>query len=351
MAVADSRAYGGADATAAGPGTATLDLTSPGSAVGTVAYMSPEQAKGVPLDARTDLFSLGTVIYEMATGKTPFAGESTAEVFAALLTRNPPPVSTVNPAMPKKLDAIVEKLLRKDPAQRYASAEQLREDLDSLDAQRRPLRQQRLPGRKWPWAAAAVVLLLLAGGLAWWRSPPRAAPPPGGVAGTGNAENPAGPAPKAIKDSIILADFINRTGDPVFDTTLNQALQIDLEQSPVINIVSQQHLSQSVKYLGKPAGTPVTPEIAREIGEREGMKAILTGTIANLGKEYVITLTAQNTATGDEIVSEQAQAPDKEHVLDALGKAAAAHESQAGRGPGEHQETGHPVWAGDDLVA
>ena len=134
----------------------------------------------------------------------------------------------------------------------------------------------------------------------------------------------------ATKNSIILADFINRTGDPVFDTTLNQALQIDLEQSPVINIVSQQHLAQSVKYLGKPDGTPVTPEIAREISEREGVKAILTGTIANLGKEYVITLSAQNTATGDEIISEQAQAPDKEHVLDALGNAARAIRGKLG---------------------
>ena len=136
--------------------------------------------------------------------------------------------------------------------------------------------------------------------------------------------------PKGAKDSLILANFVNRTGDPVFDTTLNQALQIDLEQSPVINIVSQEHLAQSVKYLGKPEDTPVTPAIAREIGEREGVKAILTGTIANLGKQYVITLTAQNTATGDEIVSEQAQAPDKEHVLDALRKAAAAMRAKLG---------------------
>jgi eukaryotic-like serine/threonine-protein kinase len=330
VAVADSRVYdGGADLTAAGSGTATIDLTSPGSAVGTVAYMSPEQAKGVPLDTRTDLFSLGTVMYEMATGKAPFGGESTAEVFAALLTKNPPPVSTLNPAMPKKLNAIVEKLLRKDPAQRYASAGQLREDLDSLDAPAiRP--PAKAAGRKWQLAPAAAVLLLLAGGLVWWRSRPSAAPPPSGVAGTGNTENAAGAAPKATKDSIILADFINRTGDPVFDTTLNQALQIDLEQSPVINIVSQEHLAQSVKYLGKPEDTPVTPAIAREIGEREGMKAILTGTIANLGKEYVITLTAQNTATGDEIVSEQAQVPDKEHVLDALGKAAAGMRAKLG---------------------
>jgi eukaryotic-like serine/threonine-protein kinase len=330
VAVVDSRAYGGSDpnsdlTAAAGPGTATMELTSPGSAVGTVAYMSPEQAKGVPLDARTDLFSLGAVIYEMATGKTPFAGESTAEVFAALLMKNPPPVSTLNPAMPKKLDAIVEKLLRKDPAQRYATAGQLREDLESLDTHAGPPAVTVVPrDRKWLWAAAVV--LLLAAGLAYWKYKPARVPVPGG----GGGESGAGATPIANKDSLILADFVNRTGDPVFDTTLNQALQIDLEQSPVINIVSQQHLAQSVKYLGKPDGTPVTPEIAREIGEREGVKAILTGTIANLGKEYVITLSAQNTATGDEIVSEQAQAPDKEHVLDALGKAATAIRGKLG---------------------
>jgi tetratricopeptide (TPR) repeat protein len=300
-----------------------MELTSPGSAVGTVAYMSPEQAKGVTLDGRTDLFSLGTVIYEMATGKTPFGGDSTAEVFAALLRENPPPVSMVNPAMPKPLDPIVAKLLAKDPAHRYATAEQLQEDLESLDAlPTRPAEKAAASGRKWPWAAAAVVLLLIAGGLAWWKYRPGAAP-----AARGSGESTTG---ADTKNSIILADFVNRTGDPVFETTLNQALQIDLEQSPVINIVSQQHLAQSVKYLGKPAGTPVTPEIAREIGEREGVKAILTGTIASLGTQYVITLTAQNTATGDEIVSEQAQAPDKEHVLDALGKASAAMRAKLG---------------------
>ncbi len=330
VAAADSRTYGlpgsgSSDETAVGPGTATMELTSPGSAVGTVAYMSPEQAKGEPLDARTDLFSLGTVIYEMATGKTPFAGGSTAEVFAALLRENPRPVSTANPSMPRKLDPIVAKLLAKDPAQRYATAERLQEDLESL-APPAGKAAVKANSRKWPWAIAAVVLLLIAAGLAWWKYGSGASVPPAGSGG----ESAAGAAPAATKDSIILADFVNHTGDPVFDTTLNQALQIDLEQSPVINIVSQQHLVQSVKYLGKPADTPVTPEIAREIGEREGVKAILTGTIANLGKEYVITLSAQNTATGDEIVSEQAQAPDKEHVLDALGKAAASIRGKLG---------------------
>ncbi len=329
VTTADSRTYGipgsgSADETAVGPGTATMDLTSPGSAVGTVAYMSPEQAKGEPVDARTDLFSLGSVIYEMATGKTPFAGNSTAEVFAALLRETPPPVSTVNPAMPRRLDPIVARLLAKDPAQRYASAEALQEDLEKLDVHAtRPSEKAARTERKWLWAVAAVLLLVIGGGLAWWKSKPGAAPAAGGAA-------QSGAAPLATKDSIILADFVNHTGDPVFDTTLNQALQIDLEQSPVINIVSPQHLAQSVKYLGKPADTPVTPEIAREIGEREGVKAILTGTIATLGKEYVITLSAQNTATGDEIVSEQARAPDKEHVLDALGTAAAAMRGKLG---------------------
>jgi serine/threonine protein kinase/Flp pilus assembly protein TadD len=331
VAAADSRVdgkpgSGSADETAVGPGGATMELTTPGSAVGTVSYMSPEQARGMPLDARTDLFSLGTVIYEMATGKTPFGGGSTADVFVALLRENPPPVSKVNPAMPRRLDPIVEKLLAKDPAQRYANAGQLREDLESLDDAQANRPAAKAAGRKWPLAVAAVVVLLLvASGLAWWKSRPGAAPAAGGA-----AESRAGAAPQSTKDSIILADFVNHTGDPVFDTTLNQALQIDLEQSPVINIVSQQHLVQSVKYLGKPEGTPITPAIAREIGEREGVKAILTGTVANLGKEYVITLAAQNTATGDEIVSAQAQAPDKEHVLDALSKAAATMRGKLG---------------------
>ncbi len=331
-ATADSRTYGlppngVGDETAEGTGVATIGLTSPGSAVGTVAYMSPEQARGTPLDARTDLFSLGSVIYEMATGQPPFGGGSTADVFAALLRENPPPVSKVNPAMPKRLDLIVARLLAKDPAQRYPSADALQEDLDALET-RAGKASPPDSGKKWLWPALAglLLLVLIAAGLALWRYRPAPAVAPA----TSGQESGAAVAPKSTKDSIILADFVNHTGDPVFDTTLNQALQIDLEQSPVIDIVSQQHLTQSVKFLGKPEDTPLTPAIAREIGEREGVKAILTGTIANLGKEYVITLSAQNTATGDEIVSEQAQAPDKEHVLDALGRAAAAIRGKLG---------------------
>ncbi len=311
----------GGQATSADTNRAGQDLTAPESTLGTVAYMSPEQARGAHLDARTDLFSLGTVMYEMATGTTPFRGGSTADIFAALLTKEPPPVSRVNPAMPRRLGQIIQKLMAKDQAARYASAEELQKDLDGLDA---PARAQRTP-----LVAAGVLLLLLLAGLAWWKWRPGSVSPAtttGTTGQTGEAAVVAG----QLKDSIILANFVNQTGDPVFDTTLNQALRIDLEQSPVINIVSPDHLRQSVKYLGKPEDTVVTPAIAREIGEREGMKAILTGTIGSLGQQYVITLTAQNTATGDEIASEQATASGKENVLGALGTAAAAMRAKLG---------------------
>ena len=196
VAAADSRTFGvpgsngQTDLTAAGP--ETMGLTSPGSAVGTVAYMSPEQAKGEPVDARTDLFSLGTVIYEMATGKTPFAGNSTAEVFVSLLRENPPSLSTVNPAMPRKLDAIVQKLSAKDPASRPATAEALREDLESLNTPAALSAKKGAAKRgNWLLIAGAMVLLLIAAGVAWWKHKPAAEP--------GSAENAVAVASKDTK--------------------------------------------------------------------------------------------------------------------------------------------------------
>jgi eukaryotic-like serine/threonine-protein kinase len=315
------------------------DLTAIGTIVGTAAYMSPEQAKGDPVDARTDLFSLGSVLYEMATGQPPFGDRSTAGVFAALLMKDPPPVSSLNPAMPKALDSIIAKLLAKDRDQRYHSAEEVLAALEGVSASAssspvgngpvttspappaslsppqaggRPLRSLML-------VIGALLLVALAGGVALFRDHFSTKPAPA----------PAKPA--ALKDSIIVADFINKTGDTVFDSTLNQALRVQLGQSPVLDILSQQHLRQSLQFLGRKQGEPITPQIAREIGERESLvKAILIGTIAPLGKAYVITLDAQNPANGDDIATEEATAPDKEHVLDALNQAATGMRAKLG---------------------
>jgi eukaryotic-like serine/threonine-protein kinase len=346
----DSRYFDPQNNTATGTAAGLMDLTTPGSTVGTAAYMSPEQAKGDPLDARTDLFSLGSVLYEMATGQPPFGGHSTAEVFAALLMKDPPPVSSLNPAMPKALDPVITKLLAKDRDQRYRSAEELLADLEAVSASvsspgvvspatshstappsvqppvpqegGRPLRTRMI-------VIGALLLVALAGGISLFRhqsgSNPATAP---------SATAPQSPnrtvQPGAKKDSIIVADFINKTGDALFDTTLNQALRVQLGQSPVLDIISQQHLRQSLQFLGRKQDETITPQIAREIGEREGVKAILTGTIAPLGKAYVVTLDAQNTATGDDIASEEATAPDKERVLDALNQVATGMRAKLG---------------------
>ena len=343
-----------------------MDLTIPGSTVGTAAYMSPEQAKGDPLDARTDLFSLGSVLFEMATGQPPFGGRSTAEVFAGLLTKTPPPVSSLNSAMPAALDSVIEKLLAKDRDLRYRSAEELLSELEAIPASgsssaARPAAAAPIQPPLPPPSAtipapeassaprsrlipvAVLIVVVLVAGFLLLRShlggkPNSAGNTAAGVATGGATASPA----KPLKDAIIVADFVNKTGDPVFDTTLNQALRVQLGQSPVLDIVSQQHLRQSLQYLGRKQDDPITPQIAREIGEREGIKAILTGTIAPFGKDYLITLTAQNTATGDDIASEEATAPDKEHVLNALNQVATGMRAKLGESLSSIQKLNAP---------
>ena len=326
--------------------TGMMDLTTPGSTVGTAAYMSPEQAKGDPLDARTDLFSLGSVLFEMATGQAPFGGRSTAEVFAALLMKDPPPVSSLNPAMPKALDPVIAKLLAKDRDQRYRSAEELLAALEAIpssDSSRsavavpappaeplRPPEVDRRRSRNRIIAVGALLLVAAGAGAFLFRNQL------GNTAVPGPSTEVAAPVgtptgkPATSKDSIIVADFINKTGDAVFDTTLNQALRVQLAQSPVLDIISQQHLRQSLQFLGRKQDETITPQIAREIGEREGVKAILTGSIAPLGKAFVLTLDAQNTANGDDIASAEATAPDKEHVLEALNQVTATMRGKLG---------------------
>ncbi len=342
-------ANGVSDATSDSTGVADTaagnSLTLPGSTVGTVAYMSPEQARGEPLDARSDLFSLGSVIYEMATGKLPFSGTSTADIFASLLAREPDPPRKLNPAVSKEGERIILKLLAKDKTQRYQTATELRMDLEQLSARSGSARTAtastglqaptRRPFPVIPVVGGVLAIALGVGGYLWWH----------GHQKVSNSEKTGSAAASVIheRDSVILSDFTNQTGDPVFDTTLTQALEIQLEQSPFLTIVSQQHLRQSLQYLGKPADTKITPEIAREIGIREGIKAIINGTITRLGNQYIVSLEAQSTANGDSIASEQAQAADKEHVLAALDQATTALRGKLGESLSSIQKLDTPL--------
>ena len=257
--------------------------------------MSPEQAKGEPLDARTDLFSLGVVVYEMATGAKPFVGQSTAELFVALLTKEPAPVSKVNPAMPAELDGIVAKLLAKEKEYRYQTAEEVLQDLEAVDAQTshgssgtvkaagsgthaatpagaRPAAQDSTePGKR------AGTPDTIAGGCGGNRAAAgwsiRLVEAPGGRYSGTVPDAATGPSSAvAAKNAIIVADFVNQTGDTVFETTLNQALVVQLGQSPVLDIVSSQHLRQSLQYLGKKADDTITPAIAGRLGSVRASK-------------------------------------------------------------------------------
>jgi eukaryotic-like serine/threonine-protein kinase len=300
------------DATA---GVSEKHLTSPGTAVGTVAYMSPEQVRAKELDARADLFSFGVVLYEMATGVLPFRGESSGVIFSAILESTPIPLARLNPDVPSELERIINHALEKDKGLRYQHAADIRAEMQRLKRDTESVRTAvtsaassaaaPAPSRvRWKLVAAVAIVLIVALGTGAWLL--------------------YGHRVHALsdKDTIVLADFTNSTGDSVFDGTLRQGLAVQLEQSPFLSLVSDEAIQQTLQQMKQPPDTKLTPDKAREICERTASAVVLDGSIAQIGAQYSLILKAVTCANGETLTSTETQASDKNHVLDALGKAA-----------------------------
>ncbi len=265
--------------------------------IGTPRYMSPEQARGEKLDARTDIFSLGAVLYEMTHRQPAFPGDTTAEVFASLLNSDAVVGSGAG------LDAIVQKALQKDRENRYATIDELADDLSKLCEAPRPKVFRRVA-----YVVVAAILAAVAALYVLWPKLP----------------------PLSDKDRILLADFVNQTGDQVFDLTLKQGLAVQLDQSPLLDILSEESLQETLRLMRQPLDKPITATIAREVCQRQGLKAFVTGAIAPIGSHYVITLTAVDSQSGSTLARAQAEAAAKEQVLRALSRAASELREQLG---------------------
>jgi eukaryotic-like serine/threonine-protein kinase len=318
-------------ATAASTVTLEEHLTSPGTAVGTMAYMSPEQAKGKELDARTDLFSFGAVLYEMATGTMPFRGDTSALIFKAILDGAPTPLVRLNPDAPVELERIISHALEKDKNLRYQHAADIRAELERL---KRDTESARIPAasrveatsqQRTHWkvtlSVGLAVVALAVGSYFYLHRPPKL----------------------SDKDTIVLADFSNSTGDPVFDDTLKTALSVSLNQSPFLNVLSDSSVSKTLKLMEKPPDAKLTPDVARELCQRAGSKAYIAGSIASLGSQYVLGLKVVNCQSGDVLAQEQATAASKEKVLDALGEAASKLRGELGESLASVQKLDAPL--------
>jgi tetratricopeptide (TPR) repeat protein len=301
-------------------------LTSPGVMVGTVAYMSPEQVKAKDLDVRTDLFSFGAVLYEMATGRMPFDGESSGEICGAILRDEPVPPSQLNPHVSLGLEAVILRALEKDRNLRYQHASDMRAELQRLkrdseggrltaESSRRLATATEITAvKKKHWSlfasAAALLIAALVGGGLYYRS--------------------RHSKPLTDKDTIVVADLDNKTGDDVFDDTLKTALTVALNQSPFLNVLPDNKVAATLKLMTRPVNTKLTPGVARDLCLRAGSKAYIVGSIANLGNEYVLGLKVVNCQSGETLAQEQVTANGKEKVLNALGDAAAKLRSELG---------------------
>ena len=289
------------------------DLTRTGSTVGTASYMAPEQAQGQPVDARTDLFSLGSVLYEMSTGRRAFGGDDVPFIVMRIINGIVVPPRAINEAVPERIDSLIQKLMAVDPRQRYQSATELLTDIDAATEQ---LELQSKSGaaidvarpeadvrRRWlsrRWVLAAATVVLVAGVVGMWVSRRTSA--------------------LTDRDSIMVGRFENTTADPVFDETLLTALKAHLGQSPFLDIIPDQRIAEALQLMALRPDERLTHAVAREVCQRLSVKAMLEGSVAPLGSHYVVTLAATNCQTGESLARAQAEATSKERVLAELGE-------------------------------
>jgi serine/threonine protein kinase len=324
-----------------------MQLSTPGAAMGTLAYMSPEQTRAKELDGRTDIFSFGLVLYEMVTGKQAFSGNTSAEIFDAILNRTPVAPVRLNPEVPAELEHIINKALEKDQRFRYQSAAEMGADLQRLKRYTESGRSAVIATEAEPVSASSVGA---------------ASPAPTPLAGKSSAVSAVTAKARAVrwpilvgaavvavalgvgawlyfarrahaltdKDTIVLADFTNTTGDAIFDDTLKTALSVSLRQSPFLNVLPDGEVAKILQEMTRTASTKLTPEVARELCQRAGSKAYLAGSIGSLGSEYVLGLKAVNCQSGDTLAQEQVTAASKEKVLDAVGEAASQLRGELG---------------------